>query len=201
MKFLFSFISFLLFIQISFSKNKFSSLSKPEKCWVILHPFVAKKAFNETKNVLKIVDSIKNTNIIGRDLNGGKLDAFKHSYWMAALAFRIGKRKAILLGKAHEKGNYLQYKKHKLEDAILPDSVSCEMDLFNNQKGIDVLEKNSCTQQTIIEQLINAINKGELKVIKKNSIGNYLNCKGEEINMNQFVGQWNIPKCLVNSNE
>ena len=102
---------------------------------MLLHPFVAKRAYDCTKYVVAAVDSLKRAGTIGTDHNGGSLDAFRHAYWMANLSSAIGSRKALKLGKAHEKGNYLEYKRHRLEDSILPDSVSCAMDLANNRVG------------------------------------------------------------------
>src|ERR1700741_2953495 len=124
---LFSFI-FQLSAQSPSAVKYFSKLSRPEKCWVIAHPFKAKKAFRITKHVLLDVDSVKASGIIGTDNNGGKLDAFKHAYWMASVAIKIGSRRAKKLGIAHEKGNWIQFKKHQLEDTVLPDSVSAVMD-------------------------------------------------------------------------
>ena len=73
--------------------------------------------------------------VVGKDNNGGKLDAFKHSYWMARLTQGIGKRAAFRLGKAHEKGNYQTYQRRRLEDGLLPDKPSTDMDLYNNNIG------------------------------------------------------------------
>jgi hypothetical protein len=154
-----------------------------------------------TKEVLAAVDSIKRTEIIGTDMNGGKLDAFKHAYWMLSLSLNIGDKKALKLGRAHEKGNYLEFKKHRLEDAILPDSVSSEMDLRNNKAGAESVGRchfkisQQEAQALIMEKLKNA----ELFIIKKDRQGNYLYCDGTFINMNIWAGKWDIPKCLIPS--
>ena len=57
---------------------------------------------------------------------------------MARLTQGIGRRAAYSLGKAHEKGNYQTFKNRQLEDGILPDKPSSEMDLYNNQIGISI---------------------------------------------------------------
>lgn len=179
----------------------FSKLSRPEKYWVLFHPFVAKRAFYITKRVIADVDSVKHTGIIGTDLNGGKLDAFKHCYWMSSLSVKIGGRKAMKLGKAHEKGNYLEYKKRKLEDNILPDSVSCAMDLKNNSVGISsFVNCKTCSQKDLQTSIIRMIGQGDLFIIRKDVQGNYLTCDGKRIDMKQWAGHWGIPKCLVASN-
>jgi hypothetical protein len=202
MKFSLTF-SILLFSSSLFSQStykQFQQLSKPEKCWVITHPFVAKRTFVITQKVLLTVDSIKQTGIIGTDNNGGKLDAFKHTYWMASLSANIGLRKAFKLGKAHEKGNYLQYKKHQLEENMLPDSVSSAMDLKNNEYGVHLgVECKNTSQKIIAEKILNALNEGELTIIKKDKQGNFLTCDNTVL-AKEWIGKWNIPKCLIASN-
>jgi hypothetical protein len=200
------FFTFIFFCSFSglFSQSafkQFKKLSRPEKCWVISHPCKAKKAMLVTKKVLAAVDSIKKEGTLGTDLNGGRLDAFKHAYWMAALALKIGSKKALKLGKAHEKGNYIEFKKHKLEDAILPDSVSSAMDLHNNENGI--YELGNCktfrSEKEVQQKIIHALENGKLRIIKKDRQGNYLYCDGTFIDTNEWAGKWNIPKCLIAS--
>ena len=110
-------IILILFLWMSFqmlgqSKSKrLSSLSNAEKWWVVWHPFKAKRALEVSLKALDITDSIKKEGIIGVDINGGKLDAFKHCYWMAKLSHDIGRKAALKLGRAHEKGNYRSFLK------------------------------------------------------------------------------------------
>tara|TARA_R110002073_G_scaffold57778_4_gene146699 strand:+ start:112056 stop:112466 length:411 start_codon:yes stop_codon:yes gene_type:complete len=128
-------VFFLILIFSSCSpklKQSFSKLSPPEKSWVVFHAFKAKKAYSISLEAERVKDSMNGHASVGSDPNGGKLDAFKHSYWMARLTQNIGKNAAHSLGEAHEKGNYKTYKKRKLEDGFLPDKQSSEMDLFNN---------------------------------------------------------------------
>lgn len=180
--------------------KQFSKLSRPEKLWVFTHPFKAKKAFLITKDVIIDVDSIKKTKTIGIDNNGGRLDAFKHAYWMASLANTIGARRAKKLGVAHEKGNKIQFKKHQLEDRLLPDSISTVMDLHNNKIGIQSMKNKKCIPKKEIQNLIlDALNQGQLRIIKKDKQGNFLNCDGSPITLAAWYGKWNIPKCLVSS--
>jgi len=193
------FSSLNLFSQSTF--RQFKKLSLPEKYWAITHPLKAKKAFRTTKAVLSDVDSIKKIGIIGADLNGGTLDAFKHSYWMACLTIEIGHKKAIKLGCAHEKGNKLEFVQRQLEDAVLPDSVSSAMDLHNNGVGADAVKKCETISKKILqERIINLLKEGKLLTIKKDKAGNYLFCDGTFIDMNEWKGKWNIPKCLIPSN-
>lgn len=153
-----------------------------------------------TSEVLSVVDTIKKSGLIGTDIAGGKMDAFKHAYWMASLSLELGKKKALALGRAHEKGNYLQYKKHTLEDSILPDSVSSEMDMRNNIVGAGFYGNCRTYRKNDVQAIIlRKLNNGELSIIKKDSEGHYVYCDGTPINMSDWQGKWNIPKCLVAS--
>jgi len=180
--------------------HKFRKLSRPEKGWVLAHPFKAKKAMRITSEVLVVVDTIKRSGIIGTDIAGGKLDAFKHAYWMARLSLELGEETALALGKAHEKGNYLQYKKHKLEDSILPDSVSSAMDMRNNVVGAGFYGNcRTYSKKDVQGIILKKLKNGELSIIKKDAEGHFVYCDGTLINMSEWQGKWNIPKCLVTS--
>lgn len=199
---LFCTILFPFYFSAQSVSKKFHSLSKPEKYWVVAHPFVAKKAFHITLEVQKVVDSVKQLRIIGIDNNGGKLDAFKHAYWMASLTYKIGKRKARKLGIAHEKGNFLQFKKQESEDSFLPDSVSSAMDLKNNEAGIFLIDDCKKLSAPLIQnKVLRALHEGKLVIIKKDENGNFLTKDGTKIQLNEWVGKWEIPKYLIPSNE
>jgi hypothetical protein len=195
------FILAVLFLCASscFSQS-FKKLSAPEKRWVLFHPIKAKKAAAITRQVQKDIDSIKQSGIIGNDNNGGALDAFKHAYWMALLSKNIGIKNALKIGKVHEKGNYLQFKKQKNEDAVLPDSVSCEMDLFNNNVGAHIYGNcKTIDNITVQKKLLEALKEGKLKMIKKDASGTFLTCSNTPIQASEWKGKWGIPKCLINS--
>jgi len=193
---------------ISFNTNaqnssikSFFKLPRPEKYWVIAHPFKAKKAFKISKETQALSDSLKNTNLLDGDANGGQVDAFRHSYWMARLSKEIGIKAARKLGKKHEKGNYIYYKKHKTEDGTIPDKVSSQMDLFNNEIGIEIFTDNKETSRIDIQQLIiQYIKKGRMRIIKKNDKREFLDCKGNIISEAELKGKWENKKCLVPSN-
>lgn len=181
--------------------SSFSSLSSPEKWWVIWHPFKARTAFISSMRTLEITDSIKSTKMIGSDLNGGKLDAFKHAYWMADLSKQIGAKPALKLGQAHEKGNYRDFVRGKKEDGYLPDKASSDMDLFNNRKGALLSEKSVVfTEEQMIREVITALLQGELKVIKKQG-ALFLDCNGKILQPSSILGTWENDKCLVPSND
>jgi len=183
-------------------RQSYAKLSKPEKTWVIVHPFKAKKAYRISNNIDQITDSIAKAGIIGNDNNGGRLDAFKHSYWMARLTQGIGKRAALSLGEAHEKGNYKTYKKRQLEDAVVPDKASTEMDLHNNSVGARTGSFNKNTQgKKLILMLLDSLEAGKLRVLYKDDQGNFLDCQHQKIPLDSLRSQWHTPKCLVPSNK
>ncbi len=193
------FLSKNLFAQ-SLSK-KFSKLSSPEKCWVIFHPFKAKRAFKVSIEAKKVSDSIKQTNLLDQDGNGGQVDAFRHAYWMVTLKESIGKRSAKSLGKAHEKGNYKLYKKKKEEDGAVPDKASSEMDLYNNTVGLSIdYNPKIHSKNELITTIVNKIKSGELKILKKDNNGDYLNCQGELLLPKTYNGLWESEKCVIKSN-
>ena len=173
------------------AQSSFRKLSRPEKCWVFFHPSKAKKAQKITQEVQLVVDSIKRNGVIGTDNIGGKLDAFKHAYWMASLALEIGKKQAIKLGKVHEKGNYIQYKKRLLEDAILPDSISSVMDLRNNEVGVNSFGRChfKITEKELVETILEKLKEGDLTIVRKDDKGNYLECNGAIIDMKVWLGK------------
>ena len=138
--------------------QKFRVLSCPEKWWVVTHPFVAKKAHKITLEVRKTVEGLKNDTILKGIGNGLQIDAFRHAYWMALLTREIGWRRSNKLGKAHEKGNYKTYKKGEVEDGVLPDKISSEMDLHNNGVGIDIGKKINV--ENLKNEVIQAVKLG-----------------------------------------
>jgi hypothetical protein len=178
--------------------KSFKELSCPEKWWLIGHPFVAKKALKVSQLARLKTDSIKENNILKGVGNGDQVDAFRHTYWMASSTQAIGQRKAKRLGIAHEKGNKRDFKKGNKEEGSLPDKISSEMDLFNNEVGIKIGKENpEKLTQTIIEE----VKKGSCKIIKTDKQGNFLDCQGNVIPLEYLKGKWENNKCLVWSNE
>ena len=193
-------LSVLFSLPSGIAQNKFSALSAPEKKWVVLHPLCAKKINRITKKTFLTIQEVKKSNELDQYENGGKLDAFRHIYTMAVLAQKIPVNKLRRLGIAHEKGNAIDFKKNKLEQGELPDSVSCEMDLRNNEIGFELGRKHQKENSTELEKIIiRKIDDGNAWIILRNENGAYLNCEKEEIDGKQWEGKWNVPKCLVRS--
>lgn len=199
-------IFFLTFLTVSFSVcsqsslKDFFKLSGPKRTWVLFHPFKATKSLEISKETNKVADSIKRTNLLDGDASGGQVDAFRHAYWMARLRQEMGENSARSLGKAHEKENYLTYKKKKLEDGVVPDKISSEMDLHNNEEGLKLIYKGSkVSKKALIYSIVNAIKNGKMKIIKKDKKGNFLTCDGKIIDKEELKGSWNNNKCLISS--
>jgi hypothetical protein len=202
LKYIYILIGFLLLTSCSSTiKTSYGKLSPAEKTWIVFHGFKAKEAYGISLEAEGVTDSIKKKKIIGIDRSGGKLDAFKHSYWMARLTQDIGKNSAYSLGKAHEKGNYQTFKKRQLEDGFLPDKPSTDMDLFNNQVGINIGKQfKSVSKSKLIEIVINSIDMGEMRILLKDDQGNFLDCEKKRIPLDSLRHKWNTKKCLVPSN-
>jgi len=199
------FLISIFFVTVSFSQTvpkKFSQLSCPIKTWVIFHPFKAKRAQLISVEANRVSDSIKKTNLLDGDASGGQVDAFRHAYWMARLNQELGKCAAKSLGKAHERENEKQFKKRKLEDGILPDKSSKEMDLFNNNIGLSLTSKREkISKNAIIYRVTNAVLEGKMKIIKKDKKGNFLTCENSLITASELKGKWENNKCLIPSSQ
>ena len=199
------FIYLLLVVMLTSCSSRFTEayrkLSNPEKTWVLFHPFKAKRAYVISQEVLKLKDSVAPNTDIGMDNNGGRLDAFKHSFWMARLSQGIGRRAALSLGKAHEKGNYQSFLKGQTEDGILPDKESTAMDLHNNAVGSAIGSSFSkASKDEIILLVKDSLDAGKLRILLKDAQGHFLDCHQKRIPLDSLKGKWNTMKCLVPSN-
>jgi len=177
--------------------KQFATLSCAEKSWVVFHPFVAKKALQISMEARKTTAEVKQQKLLKGEGNGDQVDAFRHAYWMALLTFEIGERRARKLGKAHEKGNHQQFKKGKTEDGVLPDKISSEMDLFNNELGIEIAK--TITTEKLIELIINKVKSGYAKIIKQDQEHQFLDNQDKIIPTEELQGKWENRKVLVNS--
>jgi hypothetical protein len=199
---------FLLFFTVSISLEAQSNFkvflksSCPIKTWVVFHPFKAKKAFAISLEAYKVSDSIVKTDLLDGDASGGQVDAFRHAYWLARLHQEIGMYAARSLGKAHEKENYITFKRSQLEDGVVPDEISSTMDLYNNEEGLKLTKRRSkISRNSLIYKVVNAIKAGKMKIIKKNKEGNFLTFDGKIINLEALQGKWKNKKYLVASDQ
>ncbi len=193
-------IIFIFFYVMLFGQ-KFSERSRYEKRWAIFHPFAALKTKKIYAACHPIYEEVKKTNALDQFENGGKLDAFRHAFFMAAFSQKINVKKLRKLGKAHEKGNHLHFLKNIKEEGELADSLSTVMDLKNNELGFSIGSENKKKDLKDLKDLvIEEIKKGAAVYFKRNLAGQYLTCEGEIIDLNYYKNKWVIPKCLIPTN-
>lgn len=193
------FIFFFLVISCFLHAQK---RSKYEWCWAITHPVAAIKVKLISKKCYRIYksDTLLIT-ALDRFTNGGKLDAFRHTFFMAAFAQKVKIKKLRKLGEAHEKASYKIFLKSASEDGEIPDSLSTVMDLKNNETGFVIGKQNRNVDLENLKIItIKHINQGETVIMKRKLNGIYLNCDNTEINLQLYLNNWYIPKCLVPSN-
>ncbi|MGD1848205.1 MAG: hypothetical protein ACFB10_22665 [Salibacteraceae bacterium] len=179
--------------------GQFKQLSWPEKRWVCWHPMAAAKAQKISQEARFRSDSLLNSPVLDGDGQGGRVDAYRHAWWMARLAQEIGPRKAISLGKAHEKANHRASRKGQSDG--WHDRAAMEMDLKNNQAGAALVAKGEAiTHQELHQRILEAIQSGELWILAKDAQGNYLDCAGKPIPQSAWQGQWITARCLQASN-
>ncbi len=156
-------ITSTLIIQQSFSQIK----GKYQYLWAIFHPIAAIQVKHIYKKNYPIYLQVKQEKIIDTIENGGKLDAFRHCFFMACFAQKIKSKKLKSLSIAHEKDDlYIYRKKKKHEYNDIPDSASIEMDLYNNTIGIELGKKykNLSTNQ-LKDTVIKYIRNNKVKII------------------------------------
>lgn len=177
-------------------------VTRPEIMWAVTHPFVALKAIRLTKISLGISESMRADTSLDGQWIGGQLDAFRHAYWMAMLAQKIKPKKVLKLGYAHEKANRLDFKKGRLEETAVPDSIDGAMDYFNNARGVQLGCENRKASLEELKQIIKKeILAGNFKIVATDEQGHFIDCDGKVIDMQHWSGKWDIPKCLVPSNK
>jgi len=181
--------------------KKFFSMHFPEKCWIVRHVFVAKAAWSISSEAQIMTKELLDKNQLDGDPDGGQIDAFRHAIWMAMLSQKIGVKKALKLGIAHEKGNRKDFDNSILEDGTVPDSISCAMDMLNNKAGVAIgISHNDSSREELKMLVQESILNGHLWVIKKNKNSQFLDWKDEVIPKESYIKKWNNPKCLVVSN-
>ncbi len=177
-------------------------ISRYEKRWALFHPFAAIKVKKITKKCWPHYSNVKTKQVLDTYESGGKLDAFRHVFFMAALSQKIKPRKLRKLGIAHEKGNYKQFLNDQNEQGEQPDSLGTLMDLKNNEVGFGIGKENKkISLEDLKLKVISTIKSGDAFYFKRNTNGDYLNCNDQIIDLRNYSGKWFVPKCLVKTNE
>jgi hypothetical protein len=121
---------------------------------------------------------------------------------MAYLTQHIGARKALKLGIAHEKGNEIDFRNRNLEENYLPCFISCKMDYFNNEIGVEIGKNNpNLAKNELIVLVKKTILSGKAVIVKKNRNADFLDSEGRIIPKKEYFGLWHTSKTLVQSNE
>jgi len=171
---------------------------KEEVLWGMCHPIAAIKVKKMYSKSYAIYNQPATKIALDNFNNGGKLDAFRHVFFMAVFSQKIKAKKIKKLGIAHEKGNYRQFKKHQNEEGEQPDSLSNVMDLKNNELGLIIgAENKKLPLDELKLKVIKEINAGKATIIKRNSNGHYVDCNNQLIDQKLYVNKWYVPKCLV----
>jgi len=191
----------LFFLLISFSCfSQHVKLSRYEKRWALAYPFAALKVKKITKRCYAVYNQGELRHRLDTFSNGGKLDAFRHTFFMAAYSQKIKVKKIRRLGIAHEKANYRQFLNVQKEEGEVPDSLSSVMDLSNNELGFTIGPRHKKASLDELKQLtLSAMETGKAMIIKRNRSGKYVDCESNEIDLTLFSKTWNVPKCLVPS--
>jgi len=172
--------------------------SRYEFFWSVAHPFAALKINRIYKNLKPFYVESELKKDLDSYSSGGKLDACRHIYYMAAFAQKIKSKKVLKLGKAHEKTNYLQFKRGKLENEFVPDSMSCVMDLKNNEIGVKLGKDNKeLNLGELLQVVIKLVQNGDAFYLAIDDQGRFLDCQNNVINLNDYKGKWFVPKCLL----
>lgn len=182
--------------------ESYHKLSVPEQQWVKKHPLAAFRTHRIADTVRhEAQQRLKDADLDG-DLNGGMVDAFKHTLWMALTAQKIGMEKALSLGEAHEEGNRLEYESDPARKKFHQDSIASRMDILNNIVGARIGAQNpDASQNRIIALVRQAVIDGKCWKTKKKDKNTYLDADGKAINIHDYDNQWAIPKVLVPSNK
>jgi hypothetical protein len=179
----------------------FIEMHSAERFYAMRYPKSALKALEISQMAQLKTTELKTDITLDGDDNGGQIDAFRHAYWMALLTHEIGEKKARKLGLAHEKDNYKDYERLKLEEGMIPDFKASFMDLKNNDEGIRIgLQYPDADEISLIPIIKKEIADGRLWKLKKDTAGNYYDYFNQIIPFENWHGKWMNDKCLVPSN-
>ena len=168
-----------------------------DKLWVIKNHDKVFRSVDISKSVMKTMDSLDKIDFLGGNKEGGIFDAFRHIYWMYNLSSEVGEECARKVGEIYEGyGEYI----FKTTEMSGYDSVGRQMDLFNNELGIN-LAKQNIKKRLVFSEIRKIIKLGKAKIVKKNQNGEDLDINGEIIPTEEWKKSWNNRRVLVNSNE
>jgi hypothetical protein len=142
------------------------------------------------------MDSLNKEKFLGGNSEGGRFDAFRHVFWMYSLSKELGKEKARRIGKIYEKYNEYVFKTQTMSGY---DKAGEDMDLFNNEVGIN-LSKENIVDSLVFSRIEELILNGEVKIIKKNDKQESLDKDNNIIKDSVWKKSWQNDRVLINSN-
>jgi hypothetical protein len=200
--FLFLFIIPLIGKTQNSTFHSFLKLSCAEKKWAIGHFLIARKAWDISQRCRFVTDSMGKLGIPDHNPSDGKLDAFRHTFWMATLSGKIGVRKSLSLGRAHEQGNYRDFKRERFEEGNIPDKASTDMDLYNNKIGVEIgMALKGYSEKLIIDSILKAIVNGKMRIVLKDTFGRSCDSTFHPIQDKDLKGKWITQRILVPSDQ
>jgi hypothetical protein len=189
-----------MLLLVCFCAGQTPVAGRSEKIWAVFHPVAAIKVKRISRNCNVLYSEVLHGKKLDTLENGGKMDAFRHVFYMAAFAQKILLHKLRKLGEAHERSNYRAFLKHKNEYGGLADSISSVMDLRNNDLGLALgCNYRSVTLTQLKELATDAVLSGKGVIIRRNSRGYPESCHGVPVDENDDRGKWNRERCLVRS--
>ena len=138
------------------------------------------------------------TNLPGR--TDGRRDAYRHALWNALNAIDIGRAQAKVVGDLHESSNDPNTDPKAVEMDLFNNKVGRQIasDYFNEVGGQNNLPETGEMIKEISTKIKQAIENGEMKIIKMDTEENYLDEKNKRIDTS--VEGWENKKVLVPSN-
>jgi hypothetical protein len=181
-----------------FSQQK--AICNPVKLWAISHPIAALKIKKINKQCLLLYANKDVKQKLDSFSSGGKLDAFRHIFFMAAFQQKVKTKKLRKLGIAHENQNYRQFLQGESNSSFRHDSLSMIMDLNNNEIAFsEFATSKQIALDSLKEHVIQLILQGKALILKRNRKGDALSCEGSVIKTDKLNASWQLPYCLVKS--
>ncbi len=176
------------------------TLNRYELWWLIKHIPIALGVWQLSETAREMANREITSGDLDGDYAGGQVDAFRHILWMALITQKYGSKTANSLGRAYEKGNKQDYKKHRLEEYYLPDAASMIMDLMNNEIGIRIGQRfPDISLASLVIEIKKVVLEGKAWKIKKDKNGKFLSADGFPMNKKAWLGKWESPKVIVPS--
>tara|TARA_R110002073_G_scaffold57778_4_gene146700 strand:+ start:112467 stop:112676 length:210 start_codon:yes stop_codon:yes gene_type:complete len=58
----------------------------------------------------------------------------------------------------------------------------------------------NASKKVVINQLLDSLSSGKLRILSKDALGNFLDCNHKKIPLDSLKSKWDTKKCLIPSN-